>query len=309
MAKIIFTTSNFDLSNFSDRYKVESKGFDLLVNPFGKRLTEDQLAELLTNDVVAIVAGIEPITRKIIYNAKSLKVISRCGIGLDSVDLEAANKAGITVMNTPDAPTRAVAELTLAHILSMLRRIPESDKLVKEGKWQPLMGSLLNKQTVGIIGYGRIGKMVASFLKPFGSKILAFDPIIQSNHDDIEMVALDKLLLESDVITLHIPYNQQTHHIINDAAIRKMKKNAFLVNIARGGLIDERALVAALTDKRLSGASLDCFDEEPYSGPLLQYNNVQVTAHMGSYAKEARMMMETEACVNLMTGLKKHGLL
>ena len=112
MAKIIFTTSNFDLSNFSDRYKVESKGFDLLVNPFGKRLTEDQVAELLTNDVVAIVAGIEPITRKIIYNAKSLKVISRCGIGLDSVDLDAANKAGITVMNTPDAPTRAVAELT-----------------------------------------------------------------------------------------------------------------------------------------------------------------------------------------------------
>lgn len=307
--KIIFTTSTFDLSNLSEREQLESKGFELIVNPFGKRLTEDLVSALLTDDVVAMVAGVEPLTRGVINKAKSLKVISRCGIGLDSVDLEAANEAGITVLNTPDAPTRAVAELTIAHILSMLRRIPESDKLIKAGQWQPLMGSLLNKQTVGIIGYGRIGKMVASFLKPFGPKILAYDPVIQSNHDGIEMVTLDKLLFESDVVTLHIPYSQQNHHIINEEAIKKMKQNAFLVNIARGGLIDESDLVKALTENRLSGVSLDCFEEEPYTGPLLNFNNVQITAHMGSYAKEARMMMETEACVNLVMGLKKHGLL
>lgn len=309
MAKIIFTTSIFDLSNLPEREDLESKGFELLVNPFGKRLTEEQVSELLTDDVVALVAGVEPLTREVINNAKSLKVISRCGIGLDNVDLEAASEAGITVLNTPDAPTRAVAELTLAHILSMLRRISESDRLVKAGQWQPLMGSLLNKQTIGIVGFGRIGKMVASFLRTFGPKIMVFDPVTKIDQDDIEMVSLDKLLLESDVITLHIPYSQQNHHLINDEAIRKMKSTAFLVNVARGGLIDESALLTAMMEKRLAGASLDCFEEEPYTGPLLNCSNVQITAHMGSYAREARMMMEHEACVNLVAGLKKQGLL
>lgn len=145
MPKILFTTSSFDLDNFEVKAELEQKGYDFLVNPYGKRLTEDQVNELLTDDVIAMVAGLEPLTRRVLENAKGLKVIARCGIGMDNVDLVAAKDIGISVFNTPDAPTRAVAELTLAHILSLCRRIPESDAGLRSGKWSPLMGRLLSK--------------------------------------------------------------------------------------------------------------------------------------------------------------------
>lgn len=309
MKKILIATSSFDVNNFEQIDILKSNNFEIVFNPFDKRLNEVEIFNLLDNDVVGVIAGLEKYNYNILNKAKFLKVISRCGIGLDNIDLDTANKLGISVYNTPDAPTRAVAELTIAHIFSILRRISESDREIKAGQWKPLMGSLLNKQTIGIVGYGRVGKMVASFLKPFGSKVISYDPVIKNNNDNVEMVSFEKLLLESDIVTLHIPYSQQNHHIINDIALKKMKQNAFLVNIARGGLIDEIALLDVLKDNKLSGVSLDCFEEEPYTGPLLSINKVQVTAHMGSYAKEARMMMESEACANLVKGLRNNGLL
>lgn len=307
MPKLIFTTSTFDLGNFKDREEAEQRGYELVLNPHGKRLTEAQIRDLLTDDVVGIVAGLEPLTESVISNAKGLKVISRCGIGLDNVDLAAAKRKGISVFNTPDAPTKSVAELTIAHILSLLRRVSESDRMVRNGTWQPLMGSLLSKQTVGIVGFGRIGKATAKLLEAFGARILVYDkfPVLGNG---IETVSLEVLLEQSDIVTLHIPYSSETHHIINNEALAKMKSTALLVNVARGGLIDENALLAALQNGALAGASLDCFETEPYNGPLIDCNNVQMTAHMGSYAKEARSMMEIEACEVLVSGLKEHGL-
>ena len=143
MPKILFTTSSFDLNNFEAREELSNKGYHFLVNPYQKRLTEDQVDELLTDDVVGMVAGLEPLTRRVLENAKGLKVIARCGIGMDNVNLIAAKEMGISVFNTPDAPTRAVAELTLAHILSLCRRITESDANLRNSKWSPLMGRLL----------------------------------------------------------------------------------------------------------------------------------------------------------------------
>lgn len=308
MSKLLFTTSTFDLSNLPDRGALEAAGFELIVNPYGKRLTEAQAAECLDDRVVGMVAGVEPLTASVLRGAKSLKVISRCGIGLDSVDLTVANELGISVFNTPDAPTRSVAELTLGHILSLARRIAESDRSIRQGKWQALMGSLLARQTVGVVGYGRIGRLVTLLLQAFGARVLVCDEVAGGDGGDVQHVSLEALLKESDIVTLHVPYSSSTHHLISAERLALMKPGSMLVNVARGGLIDEAALLTALQTGRLAGAALDCFEGEPYSGALLGCENVQMTAHMGSYAKESRAMMEQEACTNLVAGLKQHGL-
>lgn len=309
MQKLLFTTSSFDLENFAERTVVEAAGFELILNPFGKRLTESQAVELLDDQVVGMVAGIEPLTESVLRGARSLKVISRCGIGLDNVDLKAAKELGISVFNTPDAPTRSVAELTLAHIMSLVRRISESDRAIRMGKWQAMMGSLFTKQTVGVIGFGRIGRMVTQLLRALDARVLVHDEMAPAPEQGVEPVSLEVLLRDSDIVTLHIPYSSSTHHLINAERLALMKPSALLVNMARGGLIDETALFAALQEKRLAGAALDCFEAEPYSGSLISCESVQMTAHMGSYAREARSMMEQEACVNLVGGLRYHGLI
>jgi D-3-phosphoglycerate dehydrogenase len=309
MPKIIFTTSSFDLSNFSEKEELTDNGFEFLINPHGKRLTEDQVLELLTNDVVAMVAGLEPLTENVLKNAKGLRVIVRCGIGTDNVDMLAASKLGIHVYNTPDAPTRSVAELTLAHILSLLRRIPECNNIMRKGKWNPLMGRLLANKTVGLIGYGRIGKMVAELLKAFDAEIIVYDIFEITPAPGIKVVSMDSLLSMSDIVSLHLPYAPETRHLIAEKELAKMKPSSLLVNVARGGLIDEDDLLDAIKSGHIAGVALDSFETEPYSGPLLQFDNVQVTAHMGSYAQEARSMMESEACRLMVKGLKDLGLL
>lgn len=308
MPKILFTTSSFDLKNFREMETLKSLGFELILNPHKKRLNQDQILELLKEDVVAIVAGLEPLNRNVLRSAKGLKVISRCGIGLDNVDLEAASEFGISVFNTPDAPTRAVAELTVSHILSLSRRIVEADRLVRSGVWQPLMGSLISKQTIGIIGYGRIGKMVASLLLNFGAKVIVHDSFYVQ-EGDVQSVSLEELLKQSDVVSLHIPYTPENHHFINSNNIHLMKKGSLLINIARGGLVEENALLLEIESGRIGGAAIDCFENEPYNGPLAKCSTVQISAHMGSYAKESRSMQEAEACEELMRGLRLHGLI
>ena len=307
--KILFTTSSFNLDNFIERHSVEKAGYKLVFNPYGKRLTESQLKEIIDDRVIGMVAGVEPITADVLKHSKLLKVISRCGVGMDNVDIETAQSLGITVFNTPDAPTIAVAELTIAHIISLARRVCESDRAIRKDKWKPLMGSLLAKQIVGVIGFGRIGQAVAHLLRAFQARVLIHDVLPAKLDDSIKLVGLEELLSSSDIITLHVPYMHDTHHLINTERIALMKPTALLINVARGGLIDEVALFTALYENRLGGAALDCFEQEPYKGPLLALENVQMTAHMGSYAREARDMMEQEACINLVRGLKQQGLL
>ena len=307
MPQILFTTSSFDLDNFEEHDLMESLGFEIVLNPFKKRLTEDQIVGLLDEEVVGIVAGLEPLNDKVLRGAKGLKVISRCGIGLDNVDLNTASELGISVFNTPDAPTRAVAELTISHILSLSRRIVEADRLVRSGSWQPLMGSLISKQTIGIIGYGRIGKMVAGLLLNFGAKVIVHDKFYVQ-EGNVQSVSLEELLKASDIVSLHLPYSSGNHHFINSNNLKLMKQGSLLINIARGGLVDEKALLSEIESGRIGGAAFDCFEIEPYNGPLAKCPNVQISAHMGSYAKESRLMQEAEACIELMKGLRLHGL-
>ncbi|MGH8249555.1 MAG: phosphoglycerate dehydrogenase [Steroidobacteraceae bacterium] len=313
MSRILITTSTFDMANFHERKAVEAAGYELALNPYGRRLTGPDVEALLTGDVVAMIAGVEPLTAKALKAAPALKVIVRCGAGLDSVDLDAARSLGISVLSTPDAPTLAVAELTVAHILSLTRRVAECDRSMRAGKWQQLTGSLISRQTIGIVGFGRIGRKVAQLLSAFEAKLLACDVAdvgaVSGSPGAPEVLPLAALLSRSDIVTLHVPYSATTHHLVDASAIAGMRRGALLVNVARGGLVDEQALLQALRSGQLGGAALDCFEQEPYAGQLLECENVQATAHMGSYSREARALMEAEASAALVSFLRAQSLL
>jgi D-3-phosphoglycerate dehydrogenase len=257
-----------------------------------------------------MIAGVEPLTRNVLNSSKSLKVVSRCGIGTDSVDLAAAEELGISVHITPTAPVIAVAELAVNLILSLLRRTTEADRTLRDGKWNPLMGKLLASQVVGLLGYGRVGNRVGQILKAFGAKRVAYDIFRDDSlfADTVCISSLDEFIARSNVITVHIPYNKDNHHLINRDFINKMQAGSILINTSRGGLVDEQALYEAIVSGHLAGAALDVFEEEPYSGQLRTLPQVILTPHMGSYAKEARGQMEQEAAQNLFDSLVNLGL-
>lgn len=308
MHKLLFTPSSFNLKNFDEASQLQAQGFNFVFNSRGRRLSEEEVLALMDEHVVGMVAGTEPLTSAVMEKATSLKVISRCGVGLDNIDLNEAKLRGISIYNTPHAPTAAVAELTIGHILSLSRHIMRSHTDLKMGQWKPMMGSLLEGKTVGIIGFGKIGQRVAQLLEAFGTRILVYDIACPSAHQE-KFIEFESVLKQSDIITLHLPYQESTHHMINQKALMMMKPTALLINISRGGLIDENALYEALQEKRIAGAALDCFEVEPYQGPLLSCETILMTAHMGSYAKEARDQMEKEASLSLLRGLYSHGLL
>ena len=307
MTEILITTSSFGKQDSSLLQILSENRPNYKLNPFARKLTESEVSELIElHQPVGMIAGVEPLTRKVLEKAKNLKVISRVGIGMDSVDLQAAKDFGITVTNTPDAPTIPVAELTLGMILSLLRRIHISDASIRRGAWVRPIGNLLHGKTVGLIGCGRIGSYLAGLLSSFGCIILGYDPFIDKS-DNFSLVGLEKILSDADIISLHIPYNRENHHFINAERIQNMKKGALLINAARGGLVDEDVLYKALASEHLGGAALDCFEQEPYTGKLKELDNVLLTAHIGSYAQEGRVMMEKQAVENLFRELKKAG--
>ena len=301
--QILISTSTFNLDNFSELAEIHKAGIEVKLNPFKTRLTEDQVTELLGTNTIGLIAGLETLNEKVLAAATALKVIARVGTGLDSVDLEAAAKLDITVLNTPDAPTSAVAELTLGHILSLLRNIAWTDRQIRNNTWRGQMGSLLETKSVGIVGFGRIGQRVADLASAFGAKVIVSDPYLQTQ--DYENCALDELCQKVDILTLHIPYTESTHNLISAKRIESMKRGSFIINISRGGLVDEDALLQALQSGHIAGAALDCFEQEPYFGPLSKLENVQMTAHMGTYARETRDRMEQEASLLLVKVLRQ----
>jgi D-3-phosphoglycerate dehydrogenase len=308
LSKILISTSSFNVKDNKPLSNLKKNGYEHLLNPYGRRLTEIEVMELLQEDVVGMIAGVEPLTRKVLMEAGNLKVLSRCGIGMDNVDLEAARELDILVYNTPAAPIIAVAELTIAIILVLIRKITQADRNIREGKWKAMMGNLLASQTVGVIGYGRIGKRVSQLLHAFGSKIIVYDKHEVSLEADFKFYTMDEVLELADIVTLHVPYEASTHHLINKDKLALMKPGAMLVNTSRGGLVDEQALLSSLQSGQLAGAGLDAFEEEPYKGPLCSLPQVILTAHMGSYAREARTQMELEAAENLIKGFQEKGI-
>lgn len=309
MSKLVISTSSFDVDNNPPIQHLLKEGMNIAGNDYGRKLTEDEAVTLLGNDTVGMIAGIEPLTERVFTAARNLKVISRCGSGLDSVDLAAAERHGITVLNTPEAPAQAVAELTLALILSISRKICETDRLVRAGQWPRTQGRLLAAQRVGIVGLGRVGRRVARLCQAFGADVVAHDSYVQHSPDGVELIPLEKLLAEADIVSLHLTYDANTHHLVNKEALAQMKQGAAVINTARGGLIDEAALAEALNSGQLSAAALDVFEQEPYQGPLVKCENAILTSHIGSLAKESRLRMEIEAAENLLRGLIEAGVM
>ncbi len=301
---IAITTSNFNMdAPLLDDFR--AAGWEIVRSQYGRKLTEEEVTELLADGgVIGMVAGVEPLTKAVFAANPQLKVISRCGTGFDSVDREAAAEHGITCVNTPNAPAAAVSEMTLGMMMAALRRIPETDRAIRGGTWKALMGSLLAKRHVGIVGLGRVGLRVADLVSAFGADVTYYDPYVATAEYDRASSVLE-LAQGVDLLTVHIPLADDTRNLISADVINALPEGSIVVNAARGGVLDEEALAAALRSGRLDAAAMDVFYEEPYTGPLCGVENVVLTAHMGSYAKEARQLMENEALQNLLNALRE----
>ena len=229
--------------------------------------------------------------------AGHLKVAARAGVGLENVDVDAATKAGVMVMNIPEVNAVAAAEMALALMLALARNVPQSNAVLRTGKWErlPFMGTHLEGKTLGLVGLGRVGRLVATRAHAFGMRLLAFDPYVPdevANDLDVELTEqLDDLLADSDFVSLHCQLTEETRGMIGVEQIKHMKPGARLINAARGGLVDELALVEALTSGHLAGAGLDVYQTEPPTGAsaaLLQLPNVVATPHLGASTYEAQ---------------------
>jgi D-3-phosphoglycerate dehydrogenase len=308
--KILISSASFGKINSGPITMLENAGFEPMLNKSGKKLEFDEFAELI-KDATGLIAGTEKITRKLLEKAPKLKVISRYGVGLDNIDLEAARKLGIIVRSTPEAPSQAVAELALALMLNLSRRVAEADRNLRNANWNQLMGRLLAGRTLGIIGLGRIGKKLAKLIQPFDMHLRAYEPYPDADfvrENNIALGTLQDVLSGSDIISLHLPLSDTTFHMIGKKELSLMKKDAIIINTSRGGLIDEEALIGALKNGTIAGAGIDTFETEPYKGGLTDLDNVVLTCHMGSSALETRKQMELETVNNLISALKEAGI-
>ncbi len=258
-------------------------------------VTPTDLKEAVANADVLIVRSATKVTKELLIAAKNLKLVARAGVGTDNIDKKECEKRGIKVVNTPGASSNAVAELALGLMLCFARKIPKADKGMKAKEWlkKQLTGTEIRDKTLGIVGLGRIGSLLAIKAKSVGMKIVYFDPHNTTSTLG-KSVNMDELLASSDYISLHMPANEKTKGIIGSKAISKMKPTAVLVNTARGSLIDEQALYSALEERKIAGAALDVYPQEPYSGKLCELENIILTPHIAGSTKEAQMRIGIE---------------
>jgi len=307
--KVLVTPTSYASQDQSLKGELERKVADVVYNTTGKPLSALQLQELLPG-VDGMIAGLDEINDQTLAAAKDLKVVARYGVGTDNVDLESAMRRGIIVTNTPRANSKAVAELTVTLILNLLRPVIQCAKLTKDGGWPRYKAYSLEGKTVGLYGAGAIGKEVASRLCGFDCAVLAYDikeDEAFAGEYGVQYVSSDDLLNQSDVISLHIPGTPATLEMVNEQFIGKMKDGAWLVNTARGDLVNEEALVKALESGNLRGAALDVFQEEPLrkDHPFFRLENIILTPHMGAHADSAtnRMgHMALDECLRVLSG-------
>ncbi|MBF2588853.1 2-hydroxyacid dehydrogenase family protein [Listeria marthii] len=274
-----------------------------------ENITEDELLKN-TAEVDAIICPLSsPITANVLESAKNLKIVANIGAGFDNIDVKKAQELGIAVTNTPDVSTEATAELTLGLILDVARRISEGDRLCRETPeqfkgWAPtfFLGTELSGKTLGIIGLGRIGQAVAKRAAAFGMKIIysGHNPKEAAKEWDAEFVSQEELLEQSDVVTVHAAYNPSLKHLLNETTLKTMKSSAFLINAARGPVVEEAALIHALKTGVIAGAALDVFEFEPKIGTELgKLDNVVLTPHIGNATVETRTEMGQIAIANV----------
>ena len=296
MFKVLITTVPFGEIDRLPLDLLEKSNIDYVINPLNKKLSEDQLVELIT-DFDAVIAGTEEITEKVMTTASNLKLISRVGIGLDSVDLLAAERLKIGVSYTPDAPAPAVADLTIGLMYSLLRKTHQANIHMHNGNWHRFFGKRLVDCTIGVIGAGRVGTRVIESLKALGcKKIMYYDKNVRiQENQDLVFAQKEEIYAISDIISFHIPLDPETKNMVTWADMKRMKKDVSLINTSRGGIINEQDLSDALRDNVIGSAAIDVFTQEPYQGILSEHDNCILTSHMGSMTVDCRSRMEIEA--------------
>lgn len=314
MLKVLITTVPFGDKNRLPLEQLEAAGVEYLINPLGRKIKQEELAELIT-DFDVLIAGTEDISDTVMAKASKLKLISRVGIGLDNVDLLSAERRGIKVSYTPDAPAPAVAELTIGLMLSLLRSTHVSNAQLHRGEWQRHFGRRIPEITIGVIGTGRIGGRVLRRLSAFGTPRLLVNDIKPdstiSPDQKLEWVDKNTIYKNADLISLHVPLTSKTKNMIGHKQLMMMKPDAMIINTSRGGIINEAELALVLEAGHLSGAAIDVFDLEPYTGALSKIERCLLTAHMGSMSIDCRSRMEieaTEEAIRFITGRPLLGL-
>jgi len=303
--KVAIGPSSFAAKDPAPLEMLLEAGLEILPNPFGRRLNQEEILELLA-DADGLIAGLEPLNREVLSASKKLKALARVGIGMTNVDQPAAAELGIKVSSTPEAPAAAVAEMTLACMLALCRRLVTVDAGIRAGRWEKNVTLGLSDLPVLLVGYGRTGRETGRLLRAFGARILVHDPFLKQADLSFgeTLVSLEEGLAAARVVSLHASGEDV---IIDAPALALMRDDAILLNPSRGGLVDEQALLGALEAGRLGGVWFDAFWKEPYDGALVNYDRTLLTPHVCTYTAQCRREMETKAAANLLRDLGLKG--
>ena len=300
MRTVYVALSQFCQDSDQARRVLQEAGFVVRENTLGRRLQPEEMLEAL-RDADAVLAGVEPYSSELLAALPRLRCISRCGVGTDAIDLKAAQRLNIEFLTTGDEVVEPVAQMTVAMILALARNIPLHYAEFHAGLWLKRTAYLLSEWTIGLIGFGRIGRRVESYLQVFGARALVYDPYITLSQlsSGTRLCSLGEVLSESDLISIHAARPRSDGPIIGRAEIASMKRGSRIVNTARSHLVDEAALHEALKSGQLSAAALDVFDSEPYAGPLGQLPQVLCTPHVASLTRASRLAMELRCAMNV----------
>jgi D-3-phosphoglycerate dehydrogenase len=304
MPKVLITPTTLADCDGPHLELLRAAGFDLAFPARAGQLTEQEILDALPG-ISAVVAGSEPYTRRVLERARELRVIARAGVGYDAVDLAAATERGVAVTITPGANNDAVAEHTLAMLLAVAKNLVPQHLDTRAGRWKREATLPLRGRTLGIVGLGRIGRSVARRAVAFDMRVLVCEECPDQefvSRQGLELAPLERVLAEADFVTLHVPLTPATRHLINRRTLALMRPTAYLINTARGGLVNEADLLDALRAGRLAGAALDVFEEEPPgNNPLFALDNVLVTPHTAGIDLQSRIDMAIQAAQSIVT--------
>lgn len=309
LCKVLVTPTTFGLYDKRLRHELEGLVGEVIYNRQGRPLTSSELSEMLPG-CHGFIAGLDRVDETALESADQLKVIARYGVGVDNIDLDTAARKKITVTNTPHANSVSVAELTVALLLSLARSIPEAADSVRSGGWPRLQGKLLQGKTVGLIGFGCVGREVARRLQGWGVTLLACDPVGDEDVAlslKVQLVELEQLVRRADFVSLHVPILDETRKMVNGRFLARMRAGAYLINTARGEIVDELALLEALNTGHLGGAALDVYANEPPApdSPLRRHPRLIATPHCASHTDGAADGMGWQSlrdCVAVLRG-------
>lgn len=304
--RVYVSTSSFAKVSERPLQLLHDAGYEVVLNPHGRKLEAGEVVGEVEG-CVGLVAGTENLGRATLESlAPTLKAISRVGVGMDKIDHDACRDLGIGVRNTPSAHVDPVAELTLAGLLDCCRQVSLSDRRLRNGTWKKPMGQLLRGKRIGFLGYGQVARALHALLQPFGVTVRACDPAL-SDADaagaGCSRSSIEELFASVDVLSIHLPGGASTRGLVTRELLDLLPPHAIFLNTARGDVVDEAGLVSWLQANPTSQAYVDVFAKEPYAGPLAELDNCLMTPHIGSYAREGRVRMETEAVENLLAML------